>query len=129
MAVMVPILAGLAAGLLSGWGIGGGTLLLVYLTGVAGLEATAAKGINLLFFLFAAGAALCVRLSRQAVRFLPVFAVILAGMIGVIPGTLAAGILPEKWIRILFGIMLITAGARSLVGIVIKRKQKNEKSV
>ena len=125
----MTVLVSFVIAVLSGMGLGSAGLLVAYLTAVIGTPQITAQGINLLFFLFAAGAALCVRLSRQAVRFLPVFAVILAGMIGVIPGTLAAGILPKKWIRILFGIMLITAGARSLVGIVIKRKQKNGKSV
>ena len=125
----MTVLVSFVIAVLSGMGLGSAGLLVAYLTAVVGTPQITAQGINLLFFLFAAGAALCVRLSRQTVRFLPVFTVILSGMIGVIPGTLAAGILPEKWIRILFGIMLITAGARALVGIVIKNRQKNGKSV
>ena len=35
---LIAVLAGAAAGVLSGFGIGGGTLLLVYLTAVAGLD-------------------------------------------------------------------------------------------
>lgn len=125
----MTVLVSFVIAVLSGMGLGSAGLLVAYLTAVVGTPQITAQGINLLFFLFAAGAALCVRLSRQTVRFLPVFTVILSGMIGVIPGTLAAGILPEKWIRILFGIMLITAGTRALVGIVIKNRQKNGKSV
>ena len=41
-------LAGAVCGLLSGLGIGGGTLLMVWMTGVAALPQQTAQGINLL---------------------------------------------------------------------------------
>lgn len=44
-------LAGFATGILSGFGVGGGTLLLVYMTAVAGVDQHLAQGINLLYFL------------------------------------------------------------------------------
>ena len=52
------ILAGFAAGVLTGAGIGGGTLLLVYLTNFGGMEQRQAQGINLLYFLLTAPPAL-----------------------------------------------------------------------
>ena len=51
-------LVGGLTGILSGFGVGGGSLLLVYLTGIAEVEQTLAQGINLLYFLPAAAAAL-----------------------------------------------------------------------
>ena len=48
---MVAAIVGLAAGVLSGMGVGGGTLLVVYLTWVAGFAQIEAQGINLLYFL------------------------------------------------------------------------------
>ena len=48
---VIPGLAGMAAGVLSGFGVGGGTLLLVYMTAFAGLDQRLAQGINLLYFL------------------------------------------------------------------------------
>lgn len=53
-----PVLVGAATGILSGFGVGGGTLLLVYLTAVLGMEQQTAQGINLLYFLPAAALAL-----------------------------------------------------------------------
>ena len=55
---LIPALAGAVTGVLSGFGIGGGTLLLIYLTAFAGVEQTLAQGINLLYFLPAAATAL-----------------------------------------------------------------------
>ena len=48
---IIPLLVGAATGVLSGFGVGGGTLLLVYLTAVVGMEQPVAQGINLLYFL------------------------------------------------------------------------------
>ena len=55
---VLPILVGAATGILSGFGVGGGTLLLVYLTTFAGVDQHLAQGINLLYFLPAALTAL-----------------------------------------------------------------------
>ena len=48
---LLPALAGLVCGVLSGLGIGGGTLLMVWMTAICGLEQRTAQGINLLYFL------------------------------------------------------------------------------
>lgn len=54
----LPFAVGAVTGVLSGFGVGGGTLLLVYLTAVLGMEQQLAQGINLLYFLPAAALAL-----------------------------------------------------------------------
>ena len=51
MSFLIATLAGLATGVLSGFGIGGGTLLLIYMTSFAQLDQSMAQGINLLYFL------------------------------------------------------------------------------
>ena len=51
MGWLLAVLAGAATGILSGFGVGGGTLLLIYLTAIAGMAQPQAQGINLLFFL------------------------------------------------------------------------------
>ena len=55
---MIPILAGALTGILSGFGIGGGTLLLIYMTSFAGVPQNLAQGVNLLYFLPTAATAL-----------------------------------------------------------------------
>ena len=48
---MAAFVSGLLTGILSGFGIGGGTLLLIYMTTFAGLDQHTAQGINLLYFI------------------------------------------------------------------------------
>ena len=57
---LLPFLCGLGAAVISAWGVGGGTLLLVVMTLLLGVDQRTAQGINLLFFLpTAAGALWC----------------------------------------------------------------------
>jgi len=55
---LLPALAGFGTGILSAWGVGGGTLLLLLMTLFLGVDQTQAQGINLLYFLPTAGISL-----------------------------------------------------------------------
>ena len=55
---LFPFLAALVTGALSSWGVGGGTLLLVCMTLLLGVDHREAQMINLLFFLPTAGISL-----------------------------------------------------------------------
>lgn len=73
MSFLIPLLAGGVTGILSGFGIGGGTLLLIYMTTFAQISQDAAQGINLLYFLPTAATALISHkrngyLKKDAVR-------------------------------------------------------------
>ena len=63
---VIALLAGGATGILSAFGIGGGSLLLIYLTSFAALDQHQAQGINLLYFLPAAAAALQQEVTHYA---------------------------------------------------------------
>ena len=55
---ILPFAFALATGVLSAWGVGGGTLLLVCMTLFLGVDHRTAQAVNLLFFLPTAGAGL-----------------------------------------------------------------------
>ena len=57
---VLSFVCGLGAAILSAWGVGGGTLLLLFMTLVLGVDQREAQGVNLLFFLPAAASALVV---------------------------------------------------------------------
>ena len=65
---LTAALAGAAAGVLSGFGVGGGTLLLLYMTSLAGVPQDLAQGINLLYFLPTAATALPSHIKNGFVR-------------------------------------------------------------
>ena len=49
--MIYAIFAAIASGILGAMGMGGGGILMIYLTVFAGLEQSLAQGINLLFFI------------------------------------------------------------------------------
>ena len=111
---LFPLLAGTAAGVLSGFGVGGGTLLLLYLTAIAGLPQQQAQGINLLYFLPAAGAALPAHVKNGYVEKSVLLPAILAGLAAAALAAWAATCLDTGLLRRFFGGFLILIGLREL---------------
>lgn len=107
-------LAGTAAGVLSGFGVGGGTLLLIYLTAFAGMEQTQAQGINLLYFLPAAAAALPSHICNGYVEKKAAVPAILAGLVCTAAAAWAATALEVELLRKCFGVFLLYIGATEL---------------
>ncbi|MBQ3192437.1 MAG: TSUP family transporter [Oscillospiraceae bacterium] len=101
-------------GFLSGLGIGGGSLLILWLTMVLGLPHRIARGINLLFFLPAAVIASLLHRKTGAVvprRILPAIA---AGCTAALLGTAISSALNAQLLQKLFGGLLLLTGIREL---------------
>ena len=114
MAWLIPLAVGTATGVLSGFGVGGGTLLLVYLTAVAGADQHLAQGINLLYFLPAALLALPAHkkngyLDTKALPWLIASGLICAAL----AAWLSAG-LEVTLLRKLFGSFLVIVGVHEI---------------
>lgn len=110
----LPLLAGSITGILSGFGVGGGTLLLVYMTVFAGLEQKLAQGINLLYFLPAAALALPSHIKNGYIEKSALLPAISAGLICAALGAWAATGLDSGLLRKLFGAFLLIIGIREL---------------
>ena len=110
----LDILAGFIASALAAMGVGGGGLLVIYLTEVAGMEQRAAQGVNLLFFLAAAVAALAVhlRVRKPALKYALGFGI--GGAFGAALGCGLAGAVSNMVLRRAFGILLIYAGSSTV---------------
>lgn len=112
--MLLDILASFAIALLSGLGVGSGGLLVIYLTLYTGMPQLRAQGINLVFFLFAAGASMLSHLAQRKLIAPLCILLITAGLPGAMIGASLAAILPAALLRRLFGAFLITAGALTL---------------
>ena len=113
---LVPFLAGAATGVLSGFGVGGGTLLLVYMTAFAGVEQSLAQGINLVYFLPAGLLALPAHLKNGYVERRALLPAIGGGLLFATLGAWAATGLDTGLLRRCFGAFLILVGAGELFG-------------
>ncbi len=108
------LMVGLLTGILSGFGVGGGSLLMLYLTMFAGVQQYAAGGINLLYFIACAPAALWSHVKNGLVERPAVLWCTLAGL----PVSVAAAFL-ASWINVdllrrAFGVLLLYIGVREL---------------
>ena len=111
---LVPLLAGTVTGVLSGFGIGGGSLLLIYMTQFAGIAQNIAQGINLLYFLPAAAAALPSHAKNGLIEKAALLPAILAGLAGTALAAWAATGIHVEWLQKCFGVYLLIIGIREL---------------
>lgn len=114
MNVLISLLAGVSTGVLSGFGVGGGTLLLLYLTAFAGVEQHLAQGINLVYFLPAAAAALPSHIKNGYVDRSATLPAILAGLATAGLCAWVASGLDTGLLRRCFGGFLLVVGLREL---------------
>lgn len=112
----LALLPGLVCGVLSGLGIGGGTLLMVWMTAVAGIAQQTAQGINLLYFLPTAGTALIFHAKNRLIRLRVVVPAVLAGCLTAAGAAWLATLLETDLLRRLFGGFLVLVGLRELFG-------------
>ena len=105
---LFPLLIGTATGVLSGFGIGGGTLLVLWLTLAAGLDQLRAGGINLAYFVCCALPALIGHAKNHLIE---KKAALWAALFGV--AFLAAG-MQTGLLRRFFGVLLLFVGWREL---------------
>ena len=111
---LVSLLAGTATGILSGFGVGGGTLLLIYMTTFAGVPQNLAQGVNLLYFLPAAATALPAHIKNGYIDGKPVWPAALAGLAGTALAAWLATGLDVELLRRCFGGFLLVVGLREL---------------
>lgn len=107
---LLPFLCGLGAAVISAWGVGGGTLLLLVMTLFLGVDQRTAQGINLLFFLPTAASALVCHarggyLDKPTLKSAVPAAVIAAGI-----GAWIATAVDVALLRRPFGIYLLASG-------------------
>ena len=100
--------------MLSGFGVGGGSLLLIYMTSFAGVPQTLAQGVNLLYFLPAAATALPAHLKNGYVEKKALLPAIAAGLVCSALAAWAATALDVEVLRKCFGGFLILIGLREL---------------
>ncbi len=110
----VALLTGTVLGTLSGLGVGGGSLLILWLTLVLGMDPETARGINLLFFLPAACAASFFRWRQGALRFRAVLPAVAAGCAAAVLFSWVQRRLDLSLLRRMFGCLLILTGLREL---------------
>jgi uncharacterized protein len=107
---------GFLAGFIGALGLGGGGVLVMFLTVFMGVGQLKAQGINLLFFIPVGIFALIFHCRKKLVNWRIAVPAILCGLVGAAVGCLLATLFGAFVMRKLFGAMLLILGAWELFG-------------
>ena len=111
----IVLIISTALGFLAGLGVGGGSLLILWLTLVLGMEYNQARILNLLFFLPSALVACLFRWKQGVLNFRKILPAVIAGCIFAALGSWLSLRLDLQLVKKAFGILLIVTGIRELL--------------
>lgn len=111
----VAVAAASILGFLAGLGIGGGSILLLWLTMIVGTDLETARLINLLFFLPAAGASCLFRWKQGCLNHKMIIPAALCSCIGAVLGNWVEGTVQTAVLKKAFGFLLIATGIREIL--------------
>ena len=112
--MLISILVGTLLGFLAGLGVGGGSLLMLWLTAVISMDYLTARSINLLFFLPCACISTLLRRKSGQLQLKNLLPSILCGSIAAGLTSLLSYRLELTLIKKIFGGLLIATGLREL---------------
>lgn len=113
--LIITLLVGTVLGFLTGLGVGGGSLLMVWLTAVLGMDAITARNINLLFYLPGAATAIFFRKHQGKLQWRNILPPALAGCIAAAVCSAFSTAVDNSWPQKVFGIILMIAGLREVL--------------
>ena len=111
----VALLVGTVLGFLAGLGIGGGSLLILWLTLILDMPQDMARSLNLMFFIPSALIACCFRLRQGTLDIKRILPALLAGSISAVLFTFVGRQLDTELLRKPFGILLLATGLREIL--------------
>lgn len=95
-------------------GLGGGFILIIWLTLFGGLSQSAAGGVNLLFFLPVALLSIIIHAKNKLIEWKAVPFAVIAGTVGAALGSLFSFMLSDGVLRTLFALLIIPVALREI---------------
>lgn len=111
----LAIVIGLISGIISGMGVGGGTVLIPALVFIYGMEQHAAQSINLIYFIPTAAIALITHIKEGNIEKQALKPFILWGALSAAAGAFLAAAVGSGLLRKIFGVFLLIMGIVELV--------------
>lgn len=120
---MAEILMGLVSGIVSGTGMGGGTILIFLLTFIMGVEQHIAQATNLIFFIPTSIVAIIVNLKNKNIDIPLAIIISVFGILGAIIGANISINIDVKILKKCFGVFLAIIAINEIYSIVKEYKK------
>ena len=124
---MTEILIGIVSGIVSGTGMGGGTILIFLLSFILEIEQHTAQATNLIFFIPTSIVAIMVKLKNKNIDIKQAIIISIFGVLGAVIGANIAIYMDVKMLKKGFGIFLIFVTINEIYSI-IKLYKKDKKT-
>lgn len=121
---ITSIIFSFLAGIIGSMGLGGGSILIIYLSAILFMEQTKAQGINVLFFIPCASYALIYYLKEKLIIKEALFPLTISGIIGVTIGIKLLSVFNAEKLSKLFGLFLILLAVKDLFIVLKNRSDK-----
>ncbi len=121
--MMLNILIGVISGIVSGMGMGGGTILILCLSLFLGKEQHIAQGANLIFFVPTSIASLFINIKQKLVKWKIGLTVAFFGIIGAIIGAKISVNLDTNRLKLYFGIFLLVIAVFEIYSLFFKKEK------
>lgn len=124
---MIEILAGFVSGIVTGIGMGGGTILILVLSLCMEMNQHIAQATNLIFFIPTAIVAIIINARNKKIEWKTSWVIMIFGIVGAIIGAKLSNSIPSSNLRIYFGIFLSFIAIYELYNLIkeyISRKKK-----
>ncbi len=118
----IDIIAAVISAVISSMGLGGGGVLILYLTLFKNTPQLKAQGKNLFFFIPCSIASLFIYYKNGLIKIKKILPMVFGGIIGVFAGNMFIKEIPESMLRIIFGVFLVISG----IGTVFSKKKSKE---
>ena len=112
---ILALLAGLLSGIIGAMGLGGGAVLIIYLTLFTSTNQLKAQGINLLFFLPIALIAVIIYALKKEIKWKKIIPLALGGILGSILGIFLSTLIGGEFLSKLFGGGLVILGLKEII--------------
>jgi uncharacterized membrane protein YfcA len=106
--------AALVTGVLASLGVGGGMVLIIFLTVVAGVDQLTAQGINLIYFIPIALLSVIIHTKNKMIEWRKIIPAILTGIVGAVVGAFIAKAIDENILHTIFAIFVLLIGIKEL---------------
>ena len=112
--MIIKILVGFLSGMTASMGLGGGFILVIYLTAILGINQIDAQGMNIMFFIPIAIISILIHIKNKLIDKKPLLISIISGILGVLIGISITFLFKVDWLSKLFSTLLFIFGLREL---------------